>query len=160
MFEDTTTAVLLAAGRGARLGALTASRPKCMLEVGGRSLIQRWLDALDDTGLASRVVVAGYRASVLGRHVAGRCQWICNDAWEARGAIASLLAARPMVTGRPFLLVNTDVLVADKIYFHPLMSILTIPFPSFLHLKHRLISPLQDLTKLLNLDQILAGNRQ
>ena len=40
-------AIILSAGQGSRLGHLTDDRPKCLIEFGGRSLLDRQLDALD-----------------------------------------------------------------------------------------------------------------
>lgn len=44
-------AILLAAGLGTRIGALTSVLPKCLLPVGGRPLLQRWLECLDAVGV-------------------------------------------------------------------------------------------------------------
>jgi dTDP-glucose pyrophosphorylase len=55
-------AVLLAAGRGTRLGSLTANRPKALLEVGGKPLIAHILGGMIKSGLRDFVVVAGHLA--------------------------------------------------------------------------------------------------
>jgi NDP-sugar pyrophosphorylase family protein len=55
------TAVLLAAGRGKRLGALTADLPKPLLDIAGAPLISHIVDALVSGGLTRFIVVAGYR---------------------------------------------------------------------------------------------------
>ena len=44
-------AILLAAGRGTRLGPLGAGRPKCLLRLGGRTLIERLIDGLGAAGM-------------------------------------------------------------------------------------------------------------
>src|SRR5690242_1502120 len=48
MIED---AIVLSAGQGSRLLPVTATRPKCLIEVGGKSLLQRQLEALAAAGL-------------------------------------------------------------------------------------------------------------
>ena len=58
---EITTAVLLAAGRGKRLGALTADIPKPLLDIAGAPLISHIVDALISGGLTRFIVVAGYR---------------------------------------------------------------------------------------------------
>lgn len=58
-------AVLLAAGRGTRLGALTATRPKPLLDVGGRPLIGHILDGVARAGVRDVTIVTGYLADVL-----------------------------------------------------------------------------------------------
>lgn len=55
------TAVLLAAGRGARIASVT-EEPKCLLRVGGESLLERHLAALEAVGVRDLCVVVGYRA--------------------------------------------------------------------------------------------------
>ena len=54
-------AVILAAGMATRLRPLTDRCPKCLLEVGGKSLLQRSLDALMENGIRMFVVVTGYK---------------------------------------------------------------------------------------------------
>jgi NDP-sugar pyrophosphorylase family protein len=60
MAAEITTAVLLAAGRGKRLGALTAETPKTLLEVAGSPLISHIAGALAAAGLTHFIVVVGY----------------------------------------------------------------------------------------------------
>jgi choline kinase len=55
-------AILLAAGRGRRLGQ---DLPKCLIEVGGKSLLARHLDAMSRAGITSLTVVVGYQRDVL-----------------------------------------------------------------------------------------------
>jgi glucose-1-phosphate thymidylyltransferase len=57
---EITTAVLLAAGRGKRLGALTADTPKPLLDIAGAPLISHIVDALTGAGLTNFIVVTGY----------------------------------------------------------------------------------------------------
>ena len=58
-------AIILAAGRGSRLQHLTRDRPKCTLELEGRSLIDRQLDAFRAAGIEEITVVTGYHAEML-----------------------------------------------------------------------------------------------
>ena len=55
-------AIILAAGMGRRLKEHTKDKTKCMVEVGGQTLIERTLRILDTEGLSRIVVVAGYQA--------------------------------------------------------------------------------------------------
>jgi choline kinase len=63
-------AIILAAGRGTRLER-DDPRPKCLMEVGGRALLDRYLDVLDALGIATCLVV-GYGAEAIAAHVADR----------------------------------------------------------------------------------------
>ena len=57
--------VILAAGMAKRLRPLTDERPKCLLKVGERTLLQRTVDAMLDAGIRELVVVTGYRANMI-----------------------------------------------------------------------------------------------
>ena len=54
--------VILAAGMAKRLRPLTDTKPKCLLEVGGRTLLERTVRAMQQAGISEFVVVTGYRA--------------------------------------------------------------------------------------------------
>jgi choline kinase len=85
-------AVILAAGRGSRLGDLTSDRPKPLLPLAGVPLLQRLLASLREAGLAPVTIVTGYRASLVSAHAPG-CATIRNPRWRHTGIAASLLAA-------------------------------------------------------------------
>src|SRR5581483_1819453 len=57
---DVMKAIIVAAGRGRRLGPETEEIPKCMVEVGGRPILHRQLDALYAAGADDVVIVRGY----------------------------------------------------------------------------------------------------
>jgi choline kinase len=61
----TRTAVILAAGVGSRLRPLTDDKPKALVPVGGRSILQRAVDALRSVGVQRLVVASGYREDAL-----------------------------------------------------------------------------------------------
>lgn len=105
-------AVIVAAGRGTRLLPLTATRPKCLVPVGGRAILDHQLDALAAAGIGRAVVVAGYRADQVATHVAGArhplaASVLFNPFWAVASSISSVWAARACFEG-PFLLLNGD----------------------------------------------------
>ena len=108
-------AVLLAAGRGSRLGTLTEETPKCLLPVGGRCLLDRQLDALAAAGVTDVTVVAGFQATRVEAHVAGRCRVIRNEVWASTNSVASLHLAAPHVRGHAFIFQNADVLYPPEL---------------------------------------------
>ena len=57
--------VILAAGMAKRLRPLTDTKPKCLLEVGGRTLLERTVAAMRQAGISEFVVVTGYRAGMI-----------------------------------------------------------------------------------------------
>jgi choline kinase len=58
-------AIIVAAGVGSRLNPLTDGRPKCLLEVKGKTILERALDALHDNGIEQIAVVRGYCGHLL-----------------------------------------------------------------------------------------------
>ena len=58
-------AVILAAGMASRLRPLTDDRPKCLLRVGSKCLLQRTVDAIVAAGIRRLVVVTGYRGGMI-----------------------------------------------------------------------------------------------
>ncbi len=108
-------AVVLVAGRGSRLGRWTDDRPKCLLPIHGKALLDRLLDGLERAGVRETHVVAGYRAERVLDHVGDRCPVLRNPDWSRASSIVSLWQARAAVRGRPFVLVNGDVLVAPEL---------------------------------------------
>ena len=57
--------IILAAGRGSRMGDLTDDRPKCLVELAGRSLLSLQRAALAAVGVSRTAIVRGYRGEML-----------------------------------------------------------------------------------------------
>lgn len=103
-------AIIVAAGRGRRLGPETAEIPKCMVEVGGRPILHRQLDALAAAGATDFVIVRGY----LGHRIAApghRLRFVENPEWESNNILASLLFAAAEM-GEGFLFSYSDIVFA------------------------------------------------
>lgn len=104
--------VILAAGRGSRLGELTADLPKCMIEVGGRSLLERQIDRVREfRSLSPVVVVTGFaREKVMSRFGDGIVECL-NSKWaEANNIVSLATAADAGWLDGGFILFNSDVL--------------------------------------------------
>jgi choline kinase len=91
-------AIIVAAGRGRRLGDNTDKIPKCMVEVGGRPILHWQLDAMAAAGIRDVVIVRGY----LGHRIdAGRypVRFVDNPEWERNNILASLMYAASEFAG-------------------------------------------------------------
>ena len=99
-------AVVIAAGSGKSLLPLTQDRPKCMLDIKGRTVLERQLETLRACGLHEIAVVRGYRKETV---VAPGARLYDNDAYEETGELVSLFAAEPELQGR-FVFLYSDVL--------------------------------------------------
>lgn len=103
--------VYLAAGRGSRLGDLTADRPKAMIEAGGRPLVDRSLEYLRAAGFRRFVVVTGHAAEAFADL---DVETVFNDRWESENNVVSLWQARELVaTG--CVIVNCDLLFEPEL---------------------------------------------
>jgi choline kinase len=87
------SAIVLAAGRGARLGERTRRQAKCQIRLGGRTLLAWQLAALRSAGLGHVTVVAGYRAETL--RTDSDTRLVANTDWQCSGPVASLCCADP-----------------------------------------------------------------
>ncbi len=103
-------AVVLAAGRGTRMGGLTAETPKPMLLVEGKPLLQHVLEALAVTGVDRFFVVTGYHGEMIQRHFAGwsGIEFATQEPVNGTGTAARL--AREFVAGDAFHLGYGDIL--------------------------------------------------
>ena len=80
-------AIILAAGMGNRLGKYTKNNTKCMLEINGKTLVERALDALDENGIKKCVIVVGYQKENLMNFVGKRykgieIEYVANDVYH------------------------------------------------------------------------------
>ena len=107
------TAMILAAGLGTRMRPLTDTRPKPMVEVGGKALIDWVLDDLASAGVTDAVVNVHYKADLMRDHLAGRSHptIILSDETalllDTGGGVA---AALPLLDDEVFLVTNSDAL--------------------------------------------------
>ena len=107
-----TTAMVMAAGIGKRMRPLTATRPKPLVEVAGRTLLDHVFDRLRAAGVARAVVNVHYLADALEAHLRHRVKDIEVIVSDERAALmetgGGLVQARELLGDEPFLVVNSD----------------------------------------------------
>lgn len=114
-------ALILAAGTASRLRPLTNDTPKCLLQVGQRSLLRRSMDALIQNGIRDFVIVTGYLHEKIEQFVKEQycdsiqVSFIYNDVYASTNNIYSLWLARPEVEGKDVLLLDSDLLYDPQI---------------------------------------------
>jgi choline kinase len=113
-------AVILAAGRGTRLGAITAGAPKCLVRIGDATLLERQIGTLRRCGITAITVVIGWQAEAVASVCQGAAATLENRQFAETNSLYSLWLARHLLT-EGFVVLNADVL------FHPqlLMDLLT-----------------------------------
>jgi choline kinase len=107
--------VILAAGMAKRLRPLTDEKPKCLLEVGGKTLLQRTVDAMISAGIKEFVVVTGYRENMIREFLTARypqytINFIDNPDYEHNNNIFSLWLTMEKLHGTEVLLMDSDIL--------------------------------------------------
>jgi choline kinase len=109
--------VILAAGMAKRLRPLTDTKPKCLLKVGERTLLERTVDAMRQAGITEFVVVTGYRGEMIREFLEGYAKtnavnftFLDNVDYEHNNNIYSLWMACQKVRGCDFLLMDSDIL--------------------------------------------------
>lgn len=110
-----TKAIILAAGQGSRLRPLTDDRPKCLLEVGGRTLIARQIEALGRAGITDVVAVLGYRGDQVRRLAGPNVRYIENAEYTHTNSLFSLWLAREELASGA-MIVNSDVLALPRLF--------------------------------------------
>ncbi len=111
--------LILAAGSGRRMGDLTRDRPKALLEVGDRTILDYIVQACEVVDVEEVVLVVGYKEEALRDHIGTAQEWSFDVAYvrNPRSKVTenaySVYLARERVEGDSFLLVNADTL------FHP-----------------------------------------
>ncbi len=99
-------ALILAAGRGSRMLARTEDRPKGLVEVAGKPLLERQISALRAAGLTEIGAVTGYQAQALeGRDLT----LFHNPRWAETNMVASLAAAVDWLRAGPVLVSYSDI---------------------------------------------------
>ena len=113
-------AIILAAGMGKRLGNLTKWNTKCMIEVGGETLISRLLSQLDKHKLSRIVLVVGYKAKELKDYLATLnvntpIEFVENSVYDQTNNIYSLYLAKNYLVKEDTLLFESDLILEDAV---------------------------------------------
>ena len=111
------TAMIMAAGLGKRMWPLTATRPKPLIEVGGKALLDHVLEKLRVAGVKKVVVNVHYLAEALEAHLMSRAHGLEVVISDERDLLletgGGLVKAAPLIDSDPFLSLNSDNLWID-----------------------------------------------
>ena len=123
----TKQAIILAAGVGQRLRPYTKDFPKCLLDIGGRTIVEHQAEALFSQGIERITVVTGYRSEKIHEVLGTGVDYVHNSDFEETSSMYSLWLAREAAKDG-FLVLNADVLFHSEI----LRSLLDSPHPDAL----------------------------
>lgn len=118
-------ALMLAAGMGKRLGELTKDNTKCMLNIQGKTLIERAVEALLDSGVTKMTIVVGYKGENLKNFLTNKCTnprikemdftFIDNDVYDKTNNIYSLYLAKEVLKEDDTILLESDLIYEPKL---------------------------------------------
>ncbi|MFP5261539.1 MAG: NTP transferase domain-containing protein [Blastocatellia bacterium] len=104
--------IILAAGKGLRLNGVAGATPKCLMEIGGLTLIERQIQAFKASGVGDLAVVVGFEADRVRAVCGPEVRFVENTRFNETNSLYSLWLARDLLLDG-FIVMNSDVL------FHP-----------------------------------------
>ena len=115
-------AIILAAGKGKRLDQIRGDYPKCLLEIGGMSLIERQIQALRTIGIEDITAVVGFGKHYVRAKCGDEIRYVENEIHERTNSLYSLWLTRDLLL-EGFIVLNADV------FFHSQMLVDLVSAP-------------------------------
>lgn len=103
--------IILAAGRGSRMKNLTDERPKCLMELRGKSLLDWQLTALREAGIDQIAIVTGYKRELLANQ--GLTEFH-NPRWAETNMVSSLACAQVWLQAEPCIVSYSDIFYSTQ----------------------------------------------
>ena len=122
-------AVILAAGRGKRISAHMNDKPKPLIPIFGKTLIEYPLEALKENGIEKCVIVVGYKAEKIreylsdGKKYGLKIEYVYNPEFDDGNGVSLYYARQLLDENEPFLVLMADHLVDSEIVRKALQSI-------------------------------------
>lgn len=107
-------ALILAAGVGSRMRPLTDIMPKCLLDVAGKTFIDRQIEVFKNCKINDISVVTGYKSEMIKEHLKDSVHYVFNPFYETTNSIASLWLATLNIDD-DILIVNSDVIFDEDL---------------------------------------------
>lgn len=106
--------IILAAGRGSRLNAMTVNQPKCLLKIMGSTLIGQQIKAFHDVGIADVAIVTGYKSEMLKKY---GLMTFHNPDWDHTNMVYSLGCASSWLVSQPCIVSYADIFFDNSALF-------------------------------------------
>lgn len=109
-------ALILAAGLGSRLGDLTSGKPKCLLELHGKSILRHQLDLLAACDVNEFTIITGFGAELIQAHAHDRASFVHYPNFASTNNLLTLHYCKQLLVG------DVLVLFADVLISHPALQ--------------------------------------
>ena len=103
--------IILAAGRGSRMGSLTNDLPKCRTVLFGKELIQWQLDSLHDAKIKNVAIVKGYLPETFDFNL----KYFENERWQDTNMVSTLLAATDWLVSDTCIVSYSDIVYSSDV---------------------------------------------
>lgn len=130
-------AIILAAGKGKRLDTISGNYPKCLLDVGGLSLIERQIETLRAVGINDITAVVGFGAELVRERCGSGISYVENEIHDQTNSLYSLWLARHALT-KGFIVLNADVLFHSQM----LIDLISVQFEDALLISYEPLASL------------------
>ncbi|MGZ7046986.1 MAG: sugar phosphate nucleotidyltransferase, partial [Methanobacterium sp.] len=110
--------IILTAGEGTRMRPLTLTRPKTMLQVGGKPIIQYNLESLRDAGIKDIIMVVGYKREAIEDYFGNGTSFGVNITYisqEKRLGTAHAIKSVQNIIDNDFIVLNGDIIVDPRL---------------------------------------------
>ena len=142
-------AIIIAAGMSARLMELTDDTPKCMLDIGGKTILQRQIETFTQCGIDEIIVIRGYRKEVI--NYTG-VKYIYNQNYRRNNILESLMYAESDMDGE-FVASYSDILfrrsVVEKLLESKADISIVVDTGWKSHYKNRFQHPIEEAEKVI-----------
>ena len=99
-------AIILAAGRGSRMENLTEEKPKCLIEVRGKPLLEWQMEAIAEAGVTDLAIVTGYKRDLFDAYDFTEFH---NELWSSTNMVWSLSCAQSWLENQPCIVSYSDI---------------------------------------------------
>jgi choline kinase len=106
--------IILAAGRGSRMGEATSDNPKCLLKINGKTLLESHIRNFHDTGIKDVAIVTGYKRHMIKSE--GFVEFF-NPNWKETQIFSSLLMADPWLSKHDCIVTYGDIFFSKELLF-------------------------------------------
>ena len=107
-------AIILAAGKGSRIGNFTKSKHKSLLEIQGKSLLNRMVDQLRDLNIKDILIITGYKNEGIRKEIKKKARYLYFPKYKNTNNLQTLLFAKKEINSS-FICLFADVYFDNKI---------------------------------------------